>query len=374
MTRGSANRSMRNREAERRGLGLAASRPKRALVRLALLLGSVFLSALVLEVGVLLAFGEQVKFPRHVVGSEFGLRINQPNSTYRHKSADVTVWFRINGQGMRADRDFSYEKPEGVKRIVALGDSFTLGYEVDAEKTFSSILERELNDRGHAVEVLNAGVSGYSTAEAALYLERELLRYDPDLVVVSFYGNDPVDNVRSNLFSLVNDRLVEGASSYVPAGRVGDFLNTSSIFNFLSERSNAFALLKEKATLLAKRRMVMENVETLEQAEATAAAAEDKVSYQRRLAGATFERIYRTTDQRQIPLIIQSIPSRRTAPERLVERFPLEEFDVTRKGVWFLPAKEVLDPWLGQEQLYHERSHGHWTPHSMRSWARLSPL
>ena len=190
----------------------------RLWVRLALLGCSVLVSCFLLELGVVLVRGEQAKFPRHVVGAPFGLRINEPNATYRHKSADVTVQFRINGQGMRANRDYPREKPPGIKRIVSMGDSFTVGYEVDVSETFSSVLESELRSRGVMVEVLNAGVSGYGTAEECLYLERDLFRYDPDLVLVSFYGNDLVDNVRSGLFRLEGDRLVESASSYVPAG------------------------------------------------------------------------------------------------------------------------------------------------------------
>src|SRR5687767_11459329 len=104
------------------------------LAAITLCLGLVFASVLA-EVGVLAVAGEQPKFPRHVVGGPFGLRINEPNAHYRHKSADVTVWFDINAQGMRAERDFAREKPSGSRRIVSLGDSFTVGYEVAAEDT-----------------------------------------------------------------------------------------------------------------------------------------------------------------------------------------------------------------------------------------------
>ena len=41
-----------------------------------LLLVSVLFCAFALEFGVLLIFGEQVRFPRHVVGAPFGVRIN----------------------------------------------------------------------------------------------------------------------------------------------------------------------------------------------------------------------------------------------------------------------------------------------------------
>lgn len=331
---------------------------------LALMIG-VVVSALLIEAAVILLLGEQVRFPRHVVGSDFGLRINEPNTHYRHKSADVTVWFRINSRGLRADREYPYEKPAKTKRIVSLGDSFTAGYEVDVEQTFSSVLERDLRNRGYDVEVINAGVSGYSTAEACLYLERELLEYDPDLVLISFFGNDLVDNVRANLFRLVDGNLIEHKTTYVPGGGLGNLLNTNPILNFLSERSNAFALAKERITYALKRQVVREN---LVHGQATPAHddREEKIaSQQRKLAAAIYERIYQTTSARGIPLVVQSIPTRtRGNPDSLTEVFPLDDFDVNRPGIRFFSAKTVLEPWRATKQLYYNRSHGHWTPHS----------
>ena len=335
----------------------------RRLATTALLLAITLVVCLAaLEIGVLLALGEQAKFPSRVVGAPFGVRINEPGAHYRHKSADVEVWFRINSRGLRDDEEHAYEKPPGQLRIVSLGDSFTVGYEVDAEETFSNVLERELRESGLDVEVLNAGVAGYSNAEALLYLERELLRYEPDLVLLSFFGNDLVDNTRTGLFRLDGDRLVQTGESYVPGGGLGDFLNTNPFFNFLSERSNAFVLVKEQATLALKRRMVEENLERLEEAGAESADAAGAV--QRTLAAAILQRLADLTRANGIPLVIQSIPTQARPPGglTLIDLFPVEEFDVNQEGVAFLATKPLLEPLLGSELLYFERSHGHWTP------------
>jgi lysophospholipase L1-like esterase len=344
---------------------------RRVVAVLALAIAASAVSLALLEVGVRVFVGEQPKFPRRVVGAPFGLRINEPNARYRHASADVDVEFRINGQGLRADRDYPYAKPPGVFRIVSLGDSYTVGYEVEHEETFAQVLERELAARGFAVEVLNAGVSGYSTAEQVLYLERELVRYEPDVVLVSFYGNDLVDNSRTGLFRLEDGVLVEAAHDYVPGGGTADFLNTNPVFNFLSERSDAFVLGKEVVTQLAKRRMVEENVTNLDQAVDAPPAGSGPspvVAAQRRLAAALFERFYQQTRERGIPLVIQSIPTAvyRGDEMRLVELFPLAEFDVRRPGLHFLATKPLLDPEVGRTLLYYTRSHGHWTPASHR--------
>lgn len=336
----------------------------RRLVRLCI---GLVLAALLCEGLVLVIYGEQVKFPRHVVEAEWGLRYNEPDASYRHKSADGTWYFRINGQGMRADRDYEYAKPPGVKRVVSLGDSFTVGYEVHEPECFSRVLERELESAGLKVEVLNCGVSGFSNAEAALSLERELHKYEPDLILLSFFTNDLVDNVRTDLFALEDEELVTKQWRYVPMGGLGNFLNTSGFFNFLSERSNAFAFAKETVTKMLKQAAVNENTENIDRAVGEAESgpeqsADGRADYERRLAASILGRMYEWAHERGIPFMIQSIPAREYNPGIcLVDLFPREEFDLERPGLHFVKMKAHLDPHLGGVQLYNDRSHCHWT-------------
>ncbi len=336
-------------------------------------------ACLLSELLVLLVVGEVPKFPRRVVQAPWGLRYNDPGAHYRHKSADGTWNFHINNQGMRADRDYTYQKPPGVKRIVNLGDSFTIGFEVDLEQNYSSVLERELIAAGMQVEVLNTGVSGFSNAEAYLYLERELLKYEPDLVCVSFWYNDPLDNIRSDLFRLEGDRLVKRNKEYIPMGKLANFLNTNWVFNVLSEHSNAFVFLKGRITGILKNIMDDANERELQHAVDQSAsvdrkhqtnvnlntATREETDYQQRLTAAIFERIYMLLRQKHIPLLILNIPTPYyDRDDLLVEEFPLPHFDVNRAGVTFFPAKEVLNPYVNEELLHWERSQFHWTPFS----------
>jgi len=214
--------------------------------------------------------------------------------------------------------------------------------------------------------VLNAGVSGFSSAEELLFLERELLKYDPDIVVVSFFVNDLTDNLRTGLFRITDDQLEAVAPTYVPAGRLGNFLNRSWFFNLLSERSNAFAFIKERATLVLKAEIVRANESNLRrdqqsaEQKVTRSAVPDERTIERELADAIFQRMCVTLRDRGIPLVIQSIP---TAVEGdLVESFLGGDFDVKQPGVHFLSMIDELMPYLGKEQLYRQRSHFHWTP------------
>lgn len=342
-----------------------ARKPRRHkwLRRLLALLFGALAAWILLELLVLVVFGEVAKFPRRVVEAPWGLRYNDPGASYRHKSADGAWRFRINSQGMRASRDYAYDKPAGVKRIVSVGDSFAVGFEVHEEETFAAVLERELKAAGLDVEVLNAGVSGFSNAEECLYLERELIKYHPDLVVVSFYGNDLSDNVRSGLFSLEGDELTPQVERYVPVGGLANFLNTNWLFNILSERSNAFVLLKEQATLFIKRKMVERSQES--RVQAREGGAREEAEYQKRLCGAILNRVHEFCRERSIALVIQSISMQEQdldAPP--VEMFPIGYLDVDRPGLKFLSMKNVLASHEGKELLYWKRSQGHWTPFS----------
>ena len=331
-----------------------------------LIIASLLISGALLEIGVRVFLGTQVKFPRRVVAAPWGLRINEPHATYWHHSPDVLVHFRINAQGMRADNDYTYEKPLGVQRIVSLGDSFTVGYEVAVEETFSSVLERALNDRGYSIEVLNAGVSGFSTAEEYLYLERELWRYQPDLVLVSFFINDLEDNLRTGLFTLHDGVLTPMNDRYIPAGKLGDFLNTNFLFSTLSEQSDAFSLIKEKATYVLKRRMVERNVARMQYVqESEGSRGPNGTSYQEQLGVELLNALAESCRSRGVPLLVHSIPFERPDTRTLADALP-RSFETAQEGVDVLYASGVLAPYVGREQLYWKRSHYHWTPTSHR--------
>jgi hypothetical protein len=84
-------------------------------------------------------------------------------------------------------------KQTGTLRIIALGDSMTWGDKIPrTEDTWPYVLERTLNNRGQKTEVINLGQKGFSTVNEAEALERLGWRFDPDLVVLQFYVNDPL--------------------------------------------------------------------------------------------------------------------------------------------------------------------------------------
>ncbi len=114
----------------------------------------------------------------------YGLR---PGARSAHDGGGA-VHYAINAEGFR-DRSFSRTKPEGMIRVLVVGDSVAFGFGTRIEETFPKQLESLLHSR-RPTEVLNFGVGGYNAyTEAALLADRGLA-WQPDLVLVQFSIND----------------------------------------------------------------------------------------------------------------------------------------------------------------------------------------
>ena len=102
-----------------------------------------------------------------------------------------------NAEGLRASRSFSPGAHPGTRRILALGDSITFGFGVGQADSFPEQLERFINreqPQDRPVEVINAGVNGFSLADEAAYLEALVNTYQPDAIVWTLVPNDYDDS------------------------------------------------------------------------------------------------------------------------------------------------------------------------------------
>ncbi len=115
----------------------------------------------------------------------------EPNTYSRIQTPEFDYVQRVNNLGLRG-LDVEVRKPEGVLRILTLGDSFTLGTGVEDDETASHLLESKLNAKGAHVQVVNGGVDSYSPILAHLRLTRRLAELEPDLVILLFDMGDLV--------------------------------------------------------------------------------------------------------------------------------------------------------------------------------------
>lgn len=106
-------------------------------------------------------------------------------------------------------------------RIIALGDSLTAGYGLKPGQAFPDVLQLALRSRGHAVEVVNAGISGDTTAAGLARLDWAV-GDDADAVIVELGANDalrgqPPAETRANLDQILT-RLAKRGLPVLLAG------------------------------------------------------------------------------------------------------------------------------------------------------------
>lgn len=83
-------------------------------------------------------------------------------------------------------------KQQDERLVLALGDSLYAGFGLEQNQSFPAVLEKELEGRGVPAKVVNAGVSGDTTAGGLRRLEFTLdgLERKPDLVILGLGAND----------------------------------------------------------------------------------------------------------------------------------------------------------------------------------------
>ena len=105
--------------------------------------------------------------------------------------------------------------------VVAVGDSLTAGFGVAADEAFPARLEARLRDEGYAYRVVNAGVSGDTTAGGLRRVDW-VLRASPEVVIVALGANDGLRGqdpkmTRANLEEIVT-RLQDAGARVLLAG------------------------------------------------------------------------------------------------------------------------------------------------------------
>jgi lysophospholipase L1-like esterase len=197
--------------------GVVKLRWRGILLNSTLLLFSVLFGFLLIEMGLrLMGLNPMYVSPERDRFWKYDDRLgwaHQPGQEGIFETSQFHTVVRINETGLR-DRSHAYERQHDNPRILVLGDSFAWGYGVEESERFSQLLEASLD-----AEVINAGVSGYSTDQELLWYKYEGVKYDTDLVILAFTGNDIGDNNRqlvSNIY--YKPRFVIQDGELVPIG------------------------------------------------------------------------------------------------------------------------------------------------------------
>jgi hypothetical protein len=119
----------------------------------------------------------------------------EPGGRYDIDVEGHLVHVQFNSLGFR-DVEHTFEKPQGTKRIILVGDSFSEAIQVNLEETFWWRLQRLLNSgTSGRWEVINLGVGDFGTAQELITLTEVGLAYSPDIILVQIF---PLNDICNN--------------------------------------------------------------------------------------------------------------------------------------------------------------------------------
>jgi acyl-CoA thioesterase-1 len=118
-----------------------------------------------------------------------------------------------------ADAPNSNGARNAAGRIVILGDSITAGYGVDREQAYPTLLQKKIDAAGLRLTVVNAGVSGDTTAGGLRRLEWTL-QGGADVFIVALGGNDGLRGIAPKQTEENLTAIVQRARAKLPGVRI----------------------------------------------------------------------------------------------------------------------------------------------------------
>jgi acyl-CoA thioesterase-1 len=147
----------------------------------------------------------------------------------------LSVSFAAIGVPNQKDDKVTPQEVTKPKILLFIGDSLTEGFGVKKEEAFPEIAGKVLTGEGHAVKVVNGGISGSVSADADRRL-KWFLKTKPDILILALGSNDalkgtPPDVIKKNLASVIDIANANGIKVLLVGAKVfanfGDSYNTS---------------------------------------------------------------------------------------------------------------------------------------------------
>lgn len=114
-----------------------------------------------------------------------------------------------------------YDQKSGdkVKRIVVFGDSITAGYGLDQEEAFPARIQKKIDELGWNADVVNAGVSG-ETSAGGLRRADWVLQREVDIFVLGLGGNDGLRGIDPNVTKENLQKIMDKVWDKYPDARI----------------------------------------------------------------------------------------------------------------------------------------------------------
>lgn len=145
----------------------------------------------------------QIFLPSRLMG-----HVHAPNNTFYHKFSDGKVRNHVNAFGFVGE-EINKKKSPDTYRIVILGDSLTEAFQVPYQQNYSYLLGQQLNQlkiRAYKnIEVINAGVSGYSPVSEWQYFRKFVKDFEPNLILLQLSGNSVFQDNKTKAMSVFDE-------------------------------------------------------------------------------------------------------------------------------------------------------------------------
>jgi acyl-CoA thioesterase I len=104
-----------------------------------------------------------------------------------------------------------------AKNIMVFGDSLSAGYGLEIDKSWVHLLQQELHRTQSGFDVVNASISGETTAGGKQRIAKALKQFKPKIVIVELGANDglrgtPIRDMEANLDYIINKSRKSGAN------------------------------------------------------------------------------------------------------------------------------------------------------------------
>ena len=123
----------------------------------------------------------------------------------------MRVWFLSAGLALMC-----MAQNAAAGTVLIVGDSISAGFGLDTRKGWVALLEQRLKQEGFEDKVVNASISGDTSAGGLARLPAALATHKPDVVVIELGGNDglrgqPPAQLQQNLASMIQQSQDSGA-------------------------------------------------------------------------------------------------------------------------------------------------------------------
>jgi len=221
----------------------------RSLINLTLLVAILALSLGAMEIGVRTTVPQELVRGYAQPDPDLGTYIAANTDYVDPYTKEGPYRVRTNAHGFRMDEDVD-PSPDRL-RILVYGDSFTFGWGLEYADTYFAALKDAAEKTDPAMQLLNAGVGGYSTGHIKKLLARHIPTIEPAAVIYFINNNDLIDNVVTDIDYRVTEFAVDGAgevrlTDVQPFSAWKRRLLSHTPYAWLNRNSHLFVLAKDQ--------------------------------------------------------------------------------------------------------------------------------